>query len=140
MIEITPTLSIDENQIQFEFIRGSGPGGQNVNKVATAAQMRVNVHNLNLPQAVLERLKPLAGHRLTEEGILIITARRFRTQEKNRQDALDRLVDLLQQAATPPKPRRKTKPSRATKERRLAQKNRRGAVKRLRGRVDQSQE
>ena len=114
MIQITPTISIDESEIKEHFIRASGPGGQNVNKVATAVQLRFNVAgSLSLPHDVRERLVRLAGRRITEEGILIIEARRFRTQEQNRQDAVDRLIQLVKKAAQRPKTRRKTRPSMA---------------------------
>ena len=137
MIEITPTLAIDENEIREEFVRASGPGGQNVNKVATAVQLRFDVANSpSLPDPVRERLIRLAGQRVTAEGILMITAKEFRTQEQNRQAALKRLIHLIQKAAEAPKVRRKTKPSFGDKERRLKEKRRRAEVKRLRSHLD----
>ncbi len=133
MIEITPSLSIDENELQYDFIRSSGPGGQNVNKVATAVQLRFDAaHSLSLPEEVKARLATIAGSRLTGDGILIIEARQYRTQDQNRADALLRLIDLLRQAATPPKPRKKTRPSVAAKARRLDEKRKHSDVKRLR--------
>jgi ribosome-associated protein len=130
MIPITPALTLDESEIQYEFVRAAGPGGQNVNKVATAVQLRYDVaHSPSLPEAVRQRLTRLAGKRLTGEGVLVIEARRFRTQEQNRQDALDRLVALLRRAAEPPKPRRPTRPTAASQERRLKGKRRRSEIK-----------
>ena len=111
MIEITPTLAIPESDIQLEFIRSSGPGGQNVNKVATAVQLRYDITAASLPEDVKDRLSKLARNRLTEDGVLIIEARRFRTQEQNRQDAVDRLVELIRQANVVPKVRKATRPS-----------------------------
>ncbi len=133
MIEITPTIAIEEREVQLDFTRASGPGGQHVNKVATAVQLRFDVrHSPSLPDEVRERLIHLAGKRITDSGVLIIEARRFRTQEQNRQDAMRRLVELIRRAARRPKSRRKTGPSRAARERRLAAKQRRSEKKRLR--------
>lgn len=135
-IRITPTISLDESELEITFVRSSGPGGQNVNKVATAAQLRFDVaRSRALPAAVRQRLIARVGSRLTRDGVLIITARRFRTQERNRGDAVERLVELIRTAATPPKPRRKTKTPRAAKARRVDEKRRRSATKRLRGTV-----
>ena len=133
MIQITRTIAIDESEIQQKFIRSPGPGGQNVNKVATAVQLRFDaVNSPSLPGDVRKRLIHLAGKRITEEGVLIIEASRFRTQERNRQDAIDRLAELIRKAAEKPKPRRKTKPTFASKSRRLETKHRKGKTKRMR--------
>jgi ribosome-associated protein len=136
MIPITATLALREDEIDEEFVRSTGPGGQNVNKVATAVQLRFDVaHSPSLPEDVRQRLLALAGRRVTAEGILLISARRFRTQERNRQDARERLVELIRRAAEPPKVRRPTRPSQAAKARRLDEKRRQGTRKALRGPV-----
>lgn len=141
MIQVTPFLSIDENEIQEEFILSSGPGGQNVNKVATAVQLRFDVSNSpSLSPEIKERLIHLAGSRMTKDGVLIINARRFRTQEGNRQDALLRLVELIRQAAEKPRPRRKTTVKAAAKQRRLDEKRQRSTTKRMRGPVPRTEE
>jgi ribosome-associated protein len=133
MIAVTDDLALDEREISETFIRASGPGGQNVNKVASAAQLRFDARGSpSLPEPVRARLMRLAGNRLTQDGVIVITARRFRSQERNRADALERLVALIRRAAEPPKPRRKTRPGAAQREERLAAKARRGAVKRQR--------
>ena len=132
MIEITPSFSIDESELQFAFVRSSGPGGQNVNKVATAVQLRFDVEHSSLPEEVRERLKHIARNKITADGELLIEARKFRTQEQNREDALDRLVDLLRRAFQKPKARRKTKPTAASKEKRLKEKKQRGEIKKIR--------
>ena len=133
MIRVTGTITIDEEEIHQQFIRASGPGGQNVNKVATAVKLCFDVaHSPSLPEDVRERLTRLAGKRMTKEGFLIIDARRFRTQEQNRQDAVARLVSLIRQAAQRPKIRKRTKPTRSSMERRLECKHRRAKIKRLR--------
>ncbi len=141
MICVTRTISIDEGEIREEFIRASGPGGQNVNKVATAVQLRFDVsRSTSLPDDVRQRLIRLAGRRITTDGVLIIEARRFRTQQRNRQDAIDRLIELVRKAAKRPKPRRKTKPTLASKKRRMETKRRRSDTKRTRGAISPSED
>ena len=136
MIHRTRTIAIDESEIQEYFVRASGPGGQNVNKVATTVQLRFDVANSrSLPEEVRKRLISLAGNRITEDGILIIDARRFRTQGRNREDANDRLVELIRNAAQRPKIRRKTRPTLASKIRRLESKRRGAESKLVRGPV-----
>lgn len=136
MIYITKNISIDENEIHEDFVRASGPGGQNVNKVSTAVQLRFDVKNsASLPEEVRHRLMKIAGHRLTAEGVLIIDARRFRHQERNRQDALNRLKNLIRKAAQKPKKRLKTQPSLASRQKRLESKRRHSQKKQLRQRV-----
>jgi ribosome-associated protein len=133
MLHITRNIAINENEITFSFIRSSGPGGQNVNKVATAAQLRFDVkHSSSLSEAVKKRLIRLGGSRMTDEGVLTITAQRFRTQERNRIDGLERLTELIRKAATPPKPRRKTRPPKKSIEKRLQGKKNRSKIKKLR--------
>ena len=141
MIQITDNIAIGEREIRQEFIRASGPGGQNVNKVSTAVKLRFDVRNSpSLPDDVRTRLIRMAGRRITEEGVLIIDARRFRTQERNRQDAIDRLVELIRKAAEKPKPRLKTGPSLGSKRRRLDTKRRHAETKRMRRPVAGSDE
>jgi ribosome-associated protein len=133
MIRITDRISIDEQELEERFVRASGPGGQNVNKLSTAVQLRFDARGSpNLPNDVRARLERLAGKRLTREGVIVIIAQRHRTQERNRQDALDRLVELIQAAAVAPIPRRKTKPTRGSRERRLETKKHRSSIKGLR--------
>ena len=134
MIVVTPRIVLDERELEETFVRASGPGGQNVNKLSTAVQLRFDVRRSpSLPDDVRARLERLAGSRLTGEGVLIIVAQRHRTQERNREDARERLVDLIRRAAVPPTPRRPTKPTLASKRRRLDSKARRSRVKTLRG-------
>ncbi|HVJ34278.1 MAG TPA: alternative ribosome rescue aminoacyl-tRNA hydrolase ArfB [Terriglobia bacterium] len=133
MLRVTPGITLDDSEIEIRFIRASGPGGQNVNKLSTAAQLRFDVRRSPaLREDVRERLSRLAGRRLTQDGILVLTAQRFRTQERNRQDAIERLCELIRAAAIAPVKRRPTKPSLGAKERRLESKSRRGGVKSLR--------
>jgi ribosome-associated protein len=141
LIKITHNISIDEREIKEEFVRSSGPGGQNVNKVATAVKLRFDVvRSPTLPEDVRERLLRLGGKRITEKGILVIDARRFRTQERNRQDALKRLVALIERASRSPKSRKKTRPTAASKRRRLEGKHQRSEIKRMRKTVPRSRE
>jgi ribosome-associated protein len=134
MIRITEHIAIDESELSEAFVRASGPGGQNVNKLATAVQLRFDVrHSPSLPADVRARLAALAGRRLTQDGVLVIIAQRHRTQERNREDARARLIELIRQAAVVPKRRRPTRPTAASRERRIERKKRRSGVKRLRG-------
>jgi ribosome-associated protein len=136
MIPITATLSLDDDELSFVAIRASGPGGQNVNKVSSAIQLRFDARrSASLPDDVATRAIRLAGSRATKDGVIIITAERFRDQPRNKDDAIARLIALLQRAADKPKPRKATKPTAASRERRLASKTKRGAVKAKRGRV-----
>ena len=134
MIRISPRLALNDEALSVRFVRASGPGGQNVNKVATAVELRLELDRSGLPVAVLERLRALAGRRVSTEGVLVMEARRFRTQERNREDALERLVALVKRAAVPPPPRRPTRPTQAAKERRLEAKRLRAGLKARRGR------
>jgi ribosome-associated protein len=134
MIRITDHIAIDESEISESFIRASGPGGQNVNKLSTAVQLRFAVrHSPSLPAEVRARLERIAGRRLTRDGVLVITAQRHRTQERNREDALERLIEMIRAATVRPVTRRPTRPTFASKVRRLEGKKRRGGVKALRG-------
>jgi len=140
MIRVTDSIAIDEGEIQQGFVRSSGPGGQNVNKVATAVQLRFDVANSpSLPDDVRQRLVRLAGKRITERGLLIVEASRFRTQQRNRKDAIDRLVNLIRKAAEKPKARRRTKPPLASRQRRLETKRRQSQAKRLRKSVSKGE-
>ena len=134
-MKITDTISIPDSEVRFDFVRSSGPGGQNVNKLATAAQLRFDVaHSASLSERVRGRLMQIARNRINSEGELIIEAKRHRSQEQNREDALDRLRELIRQAASRPKPRRRTRPTAASRERRLQNKTSRRAIKSMRRR------
>ncbi|MHB1214593.1 MAG: alternative ribosome rescue aminoacyl-tRNA hydrolase ArfB [Thiobacillus sp.] len=133
MIRVNAQIELDEREIQEDFVRASGPGGQNVNKVSTAVQLRFDVaRSPSLPDPVRARLIALAGHRVTQDGVLIIEAERYRSQRRNRDDALERLIELIREACEVDKPRRPTRPTLASKKRRLDSKQRRGETKKLR--------
>jgi ribosome-associated protein len=137
-LSVTDMIAIGEDELSESFVLASGPGGQNVNKVSSAVQLRFDVaHSPSLPDEVRARLTALSGRRLTKDGVLIIVARAHRTQERNRADARDKLFELIRRAVTPPKPRRPTKPSKASKRRRLEAKTARAKIKQARGKVQE---
>jgi ribosome-associated protein len=129
MLRISPDLAINDTELDISYVRASGPGGQNVNKLSTAAQLRFDTHRIALPADAQARLARLAGHRMTKDGVIVIHAQRFRTQERNRSDAIERLVELLRQAMTRPVLRRPTRPTLGSKQRRLEGKKRRSNIK-----------
>ena len=135
MLRITRDIALNEDDIEIGFVRASGPGGQNVNKLATAAQLRFDTTRLQLPDDTRARLVRIAGQRMTKDGVIVIHAQRFRTQERNRADAIDRLIEMLREAAVRPVPRRPTRPTLGSKLRRLDSKKRRADVKSRRGRA-----
>ncbi len=138
MIEITDDISINESDLKIDFVQASGPGGQNVNKVASQVQLRFNINSPSLSEDVRSRLRKIAKNRITENDDLLISAKRHRSQEQNRQDAINRLVELIRKAAIPPKKRKPTRPTKASKEKRLESKRQRSEIKKLRGIIDDS--
>ena len=137
MIDVTPHIAIDDDELVLKAVRASGPGGQHVNKTSTAVELRFDaLGSPNLPDGVKARVKGVAGRRLNQDGVIVLQAEQFRSQERNRQDAVDRLLEILRKAAEPPPPpRKKTRPTKASKERRLTAKKTRGSVKAMRGKV-----
>ena len=138
MIEITNNISISESELKIDFVQASGPGGQNVNKVASQVQLRFDINSPSLPDEVRFRLRKIAKNRITEMGEILINAKRYRSQDRNRQDAIARLIELIRKATVPPKKRKPTHPTRASKEKRLESKRRRSEIKKLRQNVEES--
>lgn len=138
MIKVSENISLDESELRVEFVQASGPGGQNVNKVATQVQLRFDINSPSLPEDVRSRLKKIAKNRITEEGDLFLSARRYRSQERNKQDAIDRLAELIRKAALPPKKRKPTSPTKASREKRLEEKRRRSEIKKSRRTLEDS--
>jgi ribosome-associated protein len=136
MIKVTDNISLHENEIQVDFVQASGPGGQNVNKTASQAQLRFDAKSASLPEEVRSRLFRIAKNRITAEGVLIIEAKRYRSQERNRADAVDRLVALIRAAAEVPKTRHKTQPSMTARRKRLESKQHRSKIKQMRRRIE----
>ncbi len=137
MIQVTKNISIAEDEIEEHFIRAPGPGGQNVNKVESAVQIRFDAAaSPNLPEEILPRLRRLAGRRMTGAGVILLTARKYRSQERNRQDGLQRILELIQKASVRPRTRKPTKPSGAARRRRMERKKKRGDIKKTRGKVN----
>ena len=136
MIEVTDLISLGDDEVKLEFVQSSGPGGQNVNKVASKAQLRFDTNSSSLPEDVRSRLRQIAKKRISDDGILLIEARRYRTQDQNRADAINRLVELIRKATETPKTRRRTKPTEASIQKRLESKRRRGETKQQRRRID----
>jgi ribosome-associated protein len=135
MLQVTPAIAVEDRELEERFVRASGPGGQNVNKVATAVELRFDVNASSLPEDMKQRVAAIAGKRMTADGVLVIDSRAHRTQGQNREAARERLLDLLRRAAVRPRSRRKTKPSKAAREKRLATKVQRARIKATRGRV-----
>jgi ribosome-associated protein len=140
MIQVTPNISIDESEFQEEFIRSSGPGGQNVNKVTSAVKLRFNVYSASLSEKVRQRLIKIAGNRVTQDGTIIIDARRFRSQSANRQAAIGRLCELIRKADLEPQIRYKTRPTLNSKERRLDMKHQHAEIKKIRRQISDAQD
>ena len=133
MIEVNESVALREDEIHLDFVQAAGPGGQNVNKVASAVQLRFDTHSASLPEDIRQRLLRIANNKISADGVLLIEARRYRSQERNREEAISRLVELIRQASIPPKIRKKSRPSAAAKQARLDAKHRRAELKKSRG-------